>query len=175
MVSPTAVVFGIITVPVKHCQSSCWAPSAGARGWWCCWSRRAAEPGCLPGSRPGPSLSAWPWPEGTWEYWLRPTPVKDIYTNMASHHRSLRNTWNSYELIHFKRKLDDHYCRKFCWKVYPEQSSKESRGVYRQMSFKHCKIVGVDKTDVKQWEIQLIRLKRKQAPSPRDNTLHARP
>lgn len=111
--SPIAVVFGMITVPVKHCQSSCWAPSAGAQGWWCCWSRRAAEPGCLPGSRPGPSLSASPWPEGTWEYWLRPTAVKDICTNTASHHHSLRNAWNSYELKHFKRKLDDHYFRKF--------------------------------------------------------------
>ncbi len=60
-------------MPVKHCQSSCWVPSAGAQGWWCCWSRRAAEPGCLPGSRPGPSLSASPWPEGRAEYWVRVT------------------------------------------------------------------------------------------------------
>lgn len=54
----------VSTLPAKHCQSSCWAPSVGAPGWWCCWSRRAAGPGCLPGSRPGPSLSASTWPEG---------------------------------------------------------------------------------------------------------------
>lgn len=59
LVFPT-LVFGVVTVPVKRCQSLCWGPSAGVQGWWCCWSRRAAEPGCLPGSHPVLSPSASP-------------------------------------------------------------------------------------------------------------------
>lgn len=63
-------------VPVKHCQFSCSVPSTGFQGWWCCWSRRAAEPGCLPGSRLGPSLWASLWPEETAGWMTAKTPSK---------------------------------------------------------------------------------------------------
>lgn len=79
-----------LEVPVKHCQFSCSAPSTGFQGWWCCWSRRAVEPGCLPGSHLGPSLWASLWPEETAEWMTAKTPARKwSHYWMNKHHMKM--------------------------------------------------------------------------------------